>query len=196
MSELDKWIHYYEKANNMKNKVVITIETDGIITVESVKSALKKRVLFSGLKDTYTDAFPPNKPKFKENDRIVVTNKDLESFGKHGYVKEVGAMSVSVLLDDMPNSILVTHSDIELVKEKTIPFNIDLWRKGDFKKVVTRDGREVSKLHDFETQGWRLVGVINESVLGICIWGKDGHFENRPEVNSRDLMLLIETTEQ
>lgn len=239
----------------MKNKVVITIETDGVITVESVESALKKPVLV-GSDDLIPKLSPllewfknvkcqPSKPyhvpivspkketreragksKFYYGDRVRITKTgkgvitlDKQVIGNCGTViskfvaevKEYTYKECHVLLDSgepisfvisdpnshyfIENFVELISDKTELVKEKTIPFNIDLWRKGDFKKVVTRDGREVSKLTDFgETVMKPLIGKISNCGF-TSQWNYSGYGNLNPHDGS-DLMLLIETTEQ
>lgn len=55
-----------------------------------------------------------------------------------------------------------------------IPFSIDLWRAG--KKVVTRDGREVTQLHLFDVPKdlWRLYGVVDGVLQCFRTDGKGG----------------------
>lgn len=79
-----------------------------------------------------------------------------------------------------------------LLKEKTIPFDLDRWKKGDFKNVVTRDGREVSKLTDFGPDVMKpLVGKLSNCGFTTS-WNYNG-FNNIMPFDGSDLMLLIET---
>lgn len=247
----------------MKNKVVITIETDGIITVESVEStnqfpcdeihkenekvkeakrisdviASMKRESAGNWLDEYIKFYEKiigkqskreraGKSKFYYGDRVRITKTgkgvitlDKQVIGNCGTViskfvaevKEYTYKECHVLLDSgepisfvisdpnshyfIENFVELISDKTELVKEKTIPFNIDLWRKGDFKKVVTRDGREVSKLTDFgETVMKPLIGKISNCGF-TSQWNYSGYGNLNPHDGS-DLMLLIETTEQ
>ena len=68
-----------------------------------------------------------------------------------------------------------------------IEFSIEAWRAGG--KPVTRDGREVKQLHQFEAEDeqWPFVGVLSNNLRS---WDPDGHFMS--ELNPREADLQLE----
>jgi hypothetical protein len=74
--------------------------------------------------------------------------------------------------------------------ERIIPFDVERWRKGEFVRVQTRDGREVEQLKEFKCVGTPLVALI-EGLHTIIGYGIDGShaddYTRRPE----DLMLVV-----
>jgi hypothetical protein len=73
--------------------------------------------------------------------------------------------------------------------ERIIPFDIERWRKGEFVRVQTRDGREVKQLTEFESVefGERFSGVLNSSLQK---WYEHGAFLDA-RIDDRDLMLVV-----
>lgn len=69
-----------------------------------------------------------------------------------------------------------------------IEFSIEAWRAGG--KPVTRDGREVEQLHEFEAEyeQWPFVGVLRKTVQS---WDADGHFISKLNHRPADLQLEI-----
>lgn len=72
---------------------------------------------------------------------------------------------------------------------KTKPFNLEEALNGA--KVVTRIGREVTQLHKFDVEKSHcLCGVLDEDILS---WTINGEFWDKENINSRDLLLVVET---
>jgi hypothetical protein len=74
-------------------------------------------------------------------------------------------------------------------KTKLIPFDLERWKAGDFKRVVTKEGKEVSELTYFGSatkDTWPLVGVLEKDVQS---WTIDGTFFNI-ERNSQSILML------
>jgi hypothetical protein len=74
-------------------------------------------------------------------------------------------------------------------KTKLIPFDLERWKKADFKRVVTKQGKEVSDLTYFKSatkDTWPLVGVLEKDVQS---WTIDGTFFNI-ERNSQSILML------
>lgn len=69
-----------------------------------------------------------------------------------------------------------------------IEFSIEAWRAGG--KPVTRDGREVEQLHQFEAEDeqWPFVGVLSNTTQ--C-WDHDGHLMSKINPRPSDLQLEI-----
>jgi hypothetical protein len=76
-------------------------------------------------------------------------------------------------------------------KTKLIPFDLERWQKGDFKRVVTKSGKEVSDLAYFKSIKYNhpLVGVLENEVESWAINGSFGHNQGFSELN---LMLEVE----
>jgi hypothetical protein len=74
-------------------------------------------------------------------------------------------------------------------EERVIPFDIERWRKGDYVRVQTRGGREVTQLTWFEVKhNFPLFGVLNWTVES---WKNNGHWTNSEMTNPIDLTLVV-----
>jgi hypothetical protein len=77
-------------------------------------------------------------------------------------------------------------------KTKIIPFDLGRWQKGDFKRVVTKSGKEVSELTYFKSATeatYPLVGVLENYIE---FWTIDGAFLNIQRNSQCILMLEVE----
>jgi hypothetical protein len=77
-------------------------------------------------------------------------------------------------------------------KTKLIPFDLERWRAADFKRVVTKEGKEVSDLTYFKSgtkATYPLVGVLENYVESWTINGVFSTLENHTLLN---LMLEVE----
>jgi len=77
-------------------------------------------------------------------------------------------------------------------KNKLIPFDLERWKKADFKRVVTEEGKEVSGLTYFGSATkatYPLVGVLENYVES---WAIDGIFSTIDRNSILNLMLEIE----
>jgi hypothetical protein len=77
-------------------------------------------------------------------------------------------------------------------KTKLIPFDLERWKKADFKRVVTKEGKEVSDLTYFGSgtkATYPLVGVLENYVESWAINGVFSTLENHSLLN---LMLEVE----
>lgn len=71
----------------------------------------------------------------------------------------------------------------------TIDFDIERFRKGEYEKIVTRYGREVTKLTDFEDgKMYPLVGLVNGKRYD---WGYAGNYLQTKQESNTDLFLVI-----
>jgi hypothetical protein len=76
-------------------------------------------------------------------------------------------------------------------KTKLIPFDLERWKKADFKRVVTKEGKEVSDLTYFGSgtkATYPLVGVLENYVESFKINGGFSFNSQSPH----DLMLEVE----
>ena len=79
-------------------------------------------------------------------------------------------------------------------KTKLIPFDLERWQKGDFKRVVTKKGKEVSDLTYFKSatkNTYPLVGVLENYLES---WKIDGAFLDVERNSQSTLMLEVEDT--
>jgi hypothetical protein len=77
-------------------------------------------------------------------------------------------------------------------KTKLIPFDLERWRAGDFKRVVTKGGQEISELTYFKSateDTYPLVGVLENEVQS---WAIDGTFLNIERSLLLNLVLEVE----
>jgi len=77
-------------------------------------------------------------------------------------------------------------------KTKLIPFDLEKWQKGDFKRVVTKEGKEVLDLTYFGSgtkATYPLVGVLENYVES---WAIDGVFSTVDRSSLLNLMLEVE----
>jgi len=75
-------------------------------------------------------------------------------------------------------------------KTKLIPFDLERWRAGDFKRVVTRKGKEVTQLTYFNTEiVYPIYGIVDNSLVSFT---KDGFYKSNSEENDSNLMLEVE----
>ncbi len=77
-------------------------------------------------------------------------------------------------------------------KTKLIPFDLERWKKADFKRVVTKSGKEVSDLTYFESatqDTFPLLGVLENEVLS---WTINGVFSTIQNSSLFNLMLEVE----
>jgi hypothetical protein len=77
-------------------------------------------------------------------------------------------------------------------KTKLIPFDLERWKAGDFKRVVTKEGKEVSDLTYFGSgtkETYPLVGVLENYVES---WAINGGFSTIDRSSPLNLMLEVE----
>jgi hypothetical protein len=77
-------------------------------------------------------------------------------------------------------------------KTKLIPFDLKRWQKSDFKRVVTKEGKEVSELIYFGSgtkATYPLVGVLENYVES---WAINGVFSTLDRSSLLNLMLEVE----
>jgi hypothetical protein len=74
--------------------------------------------------------------------------------------------------------------------ERIIPFDIERWRKSEFVKVQTRDGREVEQLKEYDCIMTPFVGII-KGHSGVSCWHENGCYSNIGEEHSHDIMLVV-----
>ena len=77
-------------------------------------------------------------------------------------------------------------------KTKLVAFDLERWKKADFKRVVTKSGKEVSDLAYFESATkatYPLVGTLENDVYS---WAIDGTFSINKRHSEYDLMLEVE----
>ena len=77
-------------------------------------------------------------------------------------------------------------------KTKIIPFDLERWKKADFKRVITKSGKEISDLTYFESATqctYPLVGVLENYIE---FWTIDGAFLNIQRNSQCILMLEVE----
>jgi hypothetical protein len=76
-------------------------------------------------------------------------------------------------------------------KTKLIPFDLERWRKADFKRVVTKSGKEVSELTYYKNIKYNhpLVGVLENEVES---WAINGSFRTNQGFSELNLMLEVE----
>jgi len=85
--------------------------------------------------------------------------------------------------------------------ECTIPFDIERFRSGDFVRVETRDGREVTQLTEFHCTATPVVGIIKghngvswwyeNGSNGVSWWYENGSNGEDCQERSIDLMLVV-----
>jgi hypothetical protein len=75
-------------------------------------------------------------------------------------------------------------------KTKLIPFDLERWKAGDFKRVVNSEGKEVTQLTYFNAElTYPIYGVVDN---GLNSFTKDGFYKTNGEQNYFNLMLEVE----
>lgn len=120
----------------------------------------------------------------KEEINLVLVTEDAE-------VKAIMCEGIRFIPDEK-ETITTAHASLRIREDQTpkelkLPFNIDRWRANDFVKVVTRDGREVTKLTDFEVPCWPLNGVVDGQKF---TWTTEGRFHTGNN-HHNDLFLIV-----
>ncbi len=90
------------------------------------------------------------------------------------------------------NKVPTTEIKNNMKKTKLIPFDLERWQKADFKRVVTKSGKEVSDLTYFISateDTFPLVGVLENEVLS---WTINGFFSTIQNSSIFKLMLEVE----
>jgi precorrin-2 methylase len=90
------------------------------------------------------------------------------------------------------NKVSTTEIKNNMKKTKLIPFDLERWQKGDFKRVLTNSGKEVSYLTYFESateDTFPLVGVLENEVES---WTINGVFSTIQNSSLLNLMLEVE----
>ena len=77
-------------------------------------------------------------------------------------------------------------------KTKLIPFDLKRWQKADFKKVLTKEGKEVSDLAYFESARKAIFSLFGTLENDVFSWAIDGTFSINKRHSEYDLMLEVE----
>ncbi len=79
-------------------------------------------------------------------------------------------------------------------KTKLIPFDLKRWQKGDFKKVLTKEGKEVSELTYFKSARKAIFSLFGTLENDVYSWAIDGTYSINKRHSEYDLMLEVEDT--
>ena len=158
------------------------------IYANGYNSALNKaKELFNELHPSTEIPAPEPEKQAKEGSfKVRVTKADRARWYKVGEEYEVTSNVIGVYRVD--DKRLILKSDCEIIPETTvIKFDYDRWKKGDYLRVVTRDGREVKQLTEFECRGdYSIYGSLENEVN--C-WFKDGRWSRQNTHIHNDLHL-------
>lgn len=137
----------------------------------------------------YNELAPePNKEGIDRILNVIITNEDGERWYKTGERYKV--LEDSKFYYTVSDTKTIVKKHCEIIPDTTvIPFDIDRWKDGDFLRVVTRDGREVTQLVEFKVYSdtGNIYGVVGKIVRN---WLIDGIW-NKGTLSALDLHLEI-----
>jgi hypothetical protein len=188
------------------DRLIATIETHGeaIVVVHEPQKEIKP-VQFADDKFTFTQSTPEQRKEIiriaKRYERPIfhTTEGDADKYPYAGWDRSNRCLcATSRTPVDHPEYLWLPFDEFvarlkgEWVDdvERIIPFDVERWRKGEFVRVQTRDGREVEQLKEYDCILTPLVGII-KSHAGVSCWGYNGKYANLSEEHSHDLMLVV-----
>jgi hypothetical protein len=138
--------------------------------------------------------YTPNKwYKVFPDDNVKTGIKIQDNLGANSFCATINKNDYHGFVKKFDLSNPKDHNPDE--QERIIPFDIDRWRKGDYVRVQTRDGRHISEIVLLNSINRPLVGVIKGDGSPVS-WHVSGHIYSSCEDRHEDLTLVVKGGEK